>query len=166
MASAYQKCYLELTASLEQNNDALKKLHSIYKLPIRYNTLPASATVQAMEMLGIFSTESPSGLIDLPLTLGMRSNHRKIKKKMKRKAKYTGFGGVAISNPQVDVIMNKARDTCSLLRGQLELLEMVMQIPTAAETTEGSIKDILDALDNVKELMDSAFCSITSKNCK
>lgn len=163
MSSAYQKSCLELALGLEQNSEALDKLHSLYKLPVQYRSLPPSAAVQAMEMLGIFSEESPNGLIDLPLVLGMKSNHKKIKKKLKRTTKYSGFGGIINSQPRMDIIVNETKKTYILLRGQLQLLEMVMQ---SHGEEEHDMKNVEDALDNVKRLMEGSLHSSAVKKSK
>ena len=126
-------------------------LHTIYKLPIEYRSLPASETVQAMELLGVISEENLPGLIDLPLVLGIKSSHKRIKKKLKGKAKYSGFSGVVKVRPNKDAIQKYIQNTYTLLQGQLEIMEMAMD----ASREESGLGEVLDGLNNVKYLIDA-----------
>ncbi len=150
MASGYMKGCFELTTGLQQNDNALKMLQNIYKLPTEYDTLPASATVNAMELLGVMSDDNPTGLLDLPLVLGMKANHKRIKKKLKGKVKYTGFNGIVKTQPRKDLIQSNIEDTFCLLKGQLKLMEIAME----GSDEESGLGEVLDDLETVKQFID------------
>lgn len=154
MASYYQKAFLEVSSALQQNQEAFDSLHSIYKLPNSYCSLPASATIQAMEMLGVFSEKNPIGLIDLPLVVGLKTTHKKVKNKMKKKFKYPGFNGIASKKPQLEKIMAKIQETFQLLISQLELLDM--EIADQGDKGSNQLDNVILAVNDTQEMMNRA----------
>ena len=159
MATAYQKSCLEFASSLDKNKDAFNTLHCIYKLPASYTRLPGFATVQALEMLGIFSDDSASGLIDLPLVIGMKDKHKRIKKKMKGKVRYTGFKGIIKAEPKPDQMIAKAKETVAMLLSQLQLIEMTL---SSHYGTDNAMEDALDTLNTAQKTMNNSFSKISS----
>ena len=161
MASVYQKGCLLLATSLAQDSDAHEKLQRIYKLPSTFATLPASETVQALEMLGVISEEDPTGLIDLPFLLGMKNSYKTIKKKLKMNRKNPGFMGLsyteALQSANLRTMAARVKCSCASLKGQVELLETVIQTQYGQEKI---LQNVIDALENARRLMDESLQSV------
>lgn len=154
--TGYQKAFLEVSSALQQNQEAFKTLHTVYKLPNSYASLPASATVQAMEALGVFSENDPVGIIDLPLVVGMKSTHKKVKKQMRTKVKYQGFKGITYGKvkPQLEKIVATIHETFQLLISQIELLDMV--VANQENGTSNQLDSVILAVKNSKDMMDKS----------
>ncbi|XP_019853388.1 PREDICTED: uncharacterized protein LOC109582839 isoform X2 [Amphimedon queenslandica] len=149
----------EFIDSLAQNADALEKLQKMYKLPEIYTTLPPERTVRALELIDVFSPQSPVGLLELPFWLGMKDTHKKIKRIMKLKKsnsfRYRGCNELHL-NADLEQILRNVERAGRYFYSDLQLAQSVLQTRAAvADKTEKFIKTIPVITDLVKDVGDT-----------
>lgn len=159
--TAYQQARQELINALAQDANNLDRLQKIYKLPKSYVSLGPPATVHALEMLNVFSSEDPLGLIEIPSWLGMKETSKKIKKILRcKKTDGFKFRGVNELHSDVDFhrLMEKVHLSGQFFQAELELLQDVLQ---SKSTTIPSIADALATFNEVTEKTQQVIVGLT-----
>lgn len=149
----------EFIDSLAQNGDALEKLQKLYKLPEIYSTLPPERTVRALELMNVFSPQSPVGIVELPFWLGMKETHKKIKRIVRLKKNETfRYRGCNELHDKADLalILNNVQKGGRYFLSELQLVKSVLQTRAAmADKTEQFIKVIPAITDLVTDVENS-----------
>ena len=149
MTSTYSQAREELAEGLSQDIDALGRLHQIYKLPKCFSSLKPERTVHALEMIGVFSPEHPTALVELPSLLGMTECHKKIKKILKiKKQNSFRFKGCNDLHESIDMqrFLGEVQYSGRIFLANLDLLKVVL------ETRANNNPDLIRNIESISEL--------------
>lgn len=159
-SSSYYQAREEFIEGLSHNLDALDKLQKIYKLPWSFSSLKPERTVRALEMIGVFTPESPAGLQELPNWLGMAETYKKIKKILKFKKSKFAFKGCNDLHQSTDMqrLLAEVQYSGRIFLAEIELLKGIL------ETRSQSRPDLESHITSVNELVEDVskvICGVT-----
>ena len=175
MCSPYQQSCQEFITALTEDIDALDKLQKMYKLPPVYSSLPAAATMDALEMLGVFSPDYPLGLIEISRLLGIKETSKKIKKILKHKKNYPQFRSLSYSDlhycVNLQTMLKKIQSECQKVRGQIELMEMVIETKSSKQnmqTAADSCQDMKQKMEHLDQSLTEGIINVSNEDppCK